>query len=261
MTYAVVLSTALLPGCRTVRGAQTTIAQALISPQEEKQLGAEMASQIQQQVKLLDNPSVVDYVRRVGDKVVASADNRENWKFTFNVVDDPNTVNAFSIPGGGIYVYSGLLAMAQNEAQLAGVLAHEVAHVTSRHMARRLVETYGLQTIAGVALGQDPNLLEQIAAAVAVQGTLLKNSRGDESQADSIGVVTASQAGYDPRQMVAFFQLLLQSEGNTPRVLTFLSDHPATQDRIKALDEEIAQKGLTGDQLDQAAYQRMQKQI
>ncbi len=250
-------------GCRTaqVRSAQTEVARALVPVSDEKQLGAKMAAQIETQTRPLADPAVVGYVREVGGRVAAASPNPDHWTFTFKVLDDPKTVNAFAIPGGNVYVYTGLLKAVQNEAQLAGVLAHEVAHVTSRHIAQRLVSQLGLETVASMALGQNPNALAQVASSVAVQGALLKNSRDDEAEADSKGVVAAARAGYDPRALPAFFRLLMGEQGSTSRALTFLSDHPATEDRIQALEAEISAKNLTGDRLDVEGLRAVQQRL
>ncbi len=249
--------------CQTaqVRGAGTEVARALVPVSEEKQLGAQMSAEIESKTRPLNNPAVVDYVRAVGNRVASASANPDHWTFTFKVLDDPKTVNAFAIPGGTLYVYTGLLKAAQNEAQLAGVMAHEVAHVTSRHMAQRMVAQLGLETVLGLALGRDPNRLAQIASSVAAQGALLKNSRDEEAEADSKGVVACARAGYDPHALPAFFQILKGQEGASPGVLTFLSDHPATEDRIQALDAEIASRHLAGDRIEAQAYAAMKQKL
>lgn len=263
-TTALAVFTALAAGgCRSapVRGAQAELARALVPVSDEKQLGAKMVPEIEAKTRPVTDATVVDYIRGVGGRVAAASPNPDDWTFTFKVLDDPKTVNAFAIPGGTVYVYSGLIKTAQNEAQLAGVLAHEVAHVTSRHIAQRLVAQFGLETVASMALGQNPSLLAQVASAIAVQGTLLKNSRDDESEADAKSVVAAARAGYDPRGLPEFLQILLKEEGSTSSLLTFLSDHPATQDRIKALNAEIASRNLKGDSQDVQGLRAIQQRL
>jgi predicted Zn-dependent protease len=221
-------------------------ADVLMPPSEETKLGRQMAIELQKQSKVLDNAEVVAYVQRVGNRAAARAENPDRWRFTFTVIDDPQTVNAFAIPGGHIYVYSGLLKVMRDESQLAGVLAHEIAHVTSRHIAKRMVAAQGLETLSALALGKNPGEIAQIVTGLLSQGALLKNSRDDEYEADSIGVVIASKAGYAPGGLVDFLKLLKQMEGNVPELLSFLSDHPATSERIGALQVEIREKRLGG---------------
>lgn len=256
---------AALPSCRTVsRGvdrAEGVAADLLLPPPEERKLGLEMAKEIEKKSKLSTDGEVVGYVRRIGDRVARASPNPDQWRFTFQVIDDPKTVNAFAIPGAHLYLYTGLLKAAKDEAEVAGVLAHEVAHVTRRHIARRMVAAYGLETVAGLALGKDPGKLSQIAAAIAVNGTLLQNSRGDESDADAVGLVAAHKAGWDPRGMPDFFRTLKARGGGLPEVLSFLSDHPSPADRISALEAIIRQKGLTGGERNPAALQAVQRRL
>lgn len=253
----------LLAGCQTAPfvAVEREAANLLLPPSQEKQLGAQVAGEVARESKFLEDPEVVRYVTSIGQRVAAASPNPDKWAFTFKVIDDPKTINAFAIPGGSIYVYTGLIKAAKDEAELAGVLAHEVAHVTSRHIARRMVSAYGLQALAGVALGKDPGLLQKIGAAIVVNGTLLKNSRDDESESDAKGVVALAKAGYDPQGMVGFFETLKRQEGSTPAVLAFLSDHPTSADRIVALRKEIQAKRLTGDQRNVEAYQAIQKRL
>src|SRR6185369_4701480 len=143
-----------------------------------------------------------------------------------NVIDDPKTVNAFATPGGFLYVYTGLLAAADDEAQLAGVMAHETGHVVARHSARSMVAAYGLEAVVALATGQNPNLLSQIASGIAANGLMLAHSRADETEADELGVKYMSAAGYDPHALAAFFHTLQAKQGSMPGVLVFLSDHP-----------------------------------
>lgn len=228
---------------------------------EEKALGDKTAAEIEAKYKVLNDAELTRYVDGVGQRAAKASGDPYGWQFTFKVVDDPKTVNAFAIPGARIYVFSGLIKSAKDEAQLAGVLAHEVGHVTKRHLAKRMVKQYGLQSLSDAALGKDANVLAQIGSALVTTGLLLKNSRDDENEADAVGVVTTSKAGYDPKAMVEFFQTLKQGEGNVPEFMAYLSDHPLTADRIKALEALIAANKLTGAGRSTPTYQAMQKRI
>src|SRR5690606_12528518 len=139
--------------------------------------------------------------------------------YRFTVIDEPRQVNAFALPGGHIYVYSGLIAAADSEAELAGVLGHEIGHVAERHAAQALGAQFGLQTLASLALGQNPSLIEQIAAGIAAQGYLSRHSRDAERESDSRGLQYLIAAGYDPTAMPAFFKKLERMSGGNPGAL------------------------------------------
>src|SRR6185295_7801264 len=170
-----------LVGC----GVHTTegMAKALVSDEEEAQLGAQVKQELEKQgTKYIQDPEIVNYVRGVAQKIFVSADkDRPGVKWQVYVIDDPKQVNAFATPGGYLYVFTGLLAAADNEAEVIGVMGHEVGHVLARHFARQLVQTYTLQGLLAVILGDNPNVLAELAANLAAQGFLLKHSREDET--------------------------------------------------------------------------------
>ena len=231
---------------------ETAAAKALVSDDEEKQLGLQVKQELEekQHVKYLSDPAVNSYVQSVIDRILPSAKkDRPNQDWQLHVIDDMKTVNAFATPGGYIYVYSGLLAEADNEAELAGVLSHECGHVVARHSARQMVDAYGLEAVVALALGENPSLLNALASGVAAKGAMLANSRSDETEADEYGARYSSAAGYDPHGLVTFFEKLLKMQGSESKVLTFLSDHPATSDRIQHIQQYIAENHLTGSDL------------
>ncbi len=233
-------------------GLETAAAKALVSDEQEQQLGLQVKSELEekQHVKYIDDTVVTSYVQGVVDRILPYASkDRPNVKWELHVIDDPKTVNAFATPGGYIYVYSGILTEADNEAELAGVLSHESGHVVARHSARQMVDAYGLEAILGLAVGKNPGLLQQIAAGVAGKGAMLANSRADENEADEYGARYSSMAGYDPHGLVTFFQKLLAMQGSQSKLLTWLSDHPATSDRIEHINDIIAENHLTGSDL------------
>jgi len=227
------------------------LAKALISDDQEAQLGAQVKQELDKQgTKYVKDPEVVNYVQGVAKKIFVSADkDRPGVKWQVHVIDDPKQVNAFATPGGYLYVYTGLLMAADNEAELAGVWGHESGHVVARHSARQMVDTMGLETVLGIALGQNPNELAQLAATLAAKGALLSYSRQDETEADEFGARYAAQAGYDPRGLITFFQKLKAMEGQQPAFAKYLSDHPATEDRITHLQQFISEKQLSGSEL------------
>jgi predicted Zn-dependent protease len=233
------------------------VAQLLISPEQENQLGLQFQQELEQKqhVVYLDDAIVVSYVRGVADRVITfGRRERSDVTWTVNVIDDNKTVNAFATPGGYLYVYSGLLMAADNEAELAGVMAHETGHVVARHSARQMVDAYGLEAVTSLALGNNPGLLGSLVTGVGEKGFMLANSRSDETEADEYGARYASAAGYDPHGLVTFFDKLRKQEGNSPRFLAILSDHPATPDRIDHVNGFIQQRGLGGTLTNVAAF-------
>ena len=242
LTLALIGAVALV-GCAT-----PGIAKALVPDEQEDQLGAQVKQELDKQgTKYVQDPEIVNYVQGVAKKIFASADkDRPGVKWKVYVIDDPKQVNAFATPGGYLYVYTGLLMAADNEAQLAGVWGHEAGHVVARHSAQQMVNTMGAQTMLEIALGQNPNQLAELAGTLAAKGALLAYSREDETQADEYGARYSAQAGYDPHGIIQFFEKLKAMEGNQPAFAKYLSDHPATGDRITHLQQYIAEKHLTG---------------
>src|SRR5688572_22058484 len=198
LSLALALSLAVpTAACSAVQSVQGMAANALLPVSEENKLGNQMAKEVEKELKVHKNDDVQNYIERLGNKLAKKArDTPQGIKFTFKVIDDDKTINAFAIPGGHIYIYSGLMKAASDEAELAGVVGHEIAHVTQRHIAERLVAQYGLETVLGLALGKDPSLLGQIAAQVGGTGALLKFTRDQESEADARGMPYMVAAGY-----------------------------------------------------------------
>lgn len=243
-------------GCGTVVG--RAAADVLVPVEDENQLGEELMKEIESEVTLHSDVEVQRYVRDLGEQIARGVQNvPRGIRFRFAVVDDPNTINAFAIPGGYIYVYSGLIRAADNEAELAAVLSHEIAHVTRRHVAQRLVAAYGAETVAQMALGQEPGIIAQLVTVVASQGFMLKYSRDQESDADEYGLNYLVAAGYDPGGFVTFFQKL---EGQ-PRVPTFLSSHPSPTQRITALKRMIRRLDHRPTRTEEARIREIQQRL
>lgn len=242
-----------LAGCagvqRTADKGAEALGEALLPTSEEVKLGNQLAAQVNREEKILQNQEVQNYVQQVGARIVAAAgkDRRAGITYTFTVIDEPGQVNAFALPGGHIYVYSGLLKAADSEAELASVLGHEVGHVTERHAARSLGAQYGLQTLMSLALGENPGLVQQIAAGIAAQGYLSRHSRDAEREADDRGLLYLRKAGYDPNAMPAFFRKLERLSGGNPNAIEqFFASHPAPGERAKTLSGQIAKTGGGG---------------
>lgn len=212
----------------------------LVSLEEEWQLGRQLEAEIGRQMKLVKDPVAVNYINQIGQRIVAKTEMaRLPWKF--HIVDDPS-INAFNIPGGHVYVNTGLIRAADNVAELAGVMAHEISHGVSRHGTERLSKTYGLSIAAGALLGGNPGIIQQIVAQIAATGAVAKFSRDDERESDRLGIRYMYEAGYDPNGMASMFEELLAEGRRRPSSLEqFFSTHPLTQDRIRDAQKQAAQ--------------------
>jgi predicted Zn-dependent protease len=266
MTRPIVLVGALALACSSQQriSAETTAAKALISDEQETQIGQQVKQELEQKehVRYLRDPQVDAYVRGIADRLFVFAKrDRPGVNWQVSVIDDPKTVNAFATPGGFLYVYSGLLLAADDSAEVAGVLGHESGHVVARHSARQMVDAYGLEAVVALALGKNPSLVQQVASTLAAKGALLAHSREDESEADEYGARYSSAAGFDPHGLVDFFRKLQSKEGGEPRALQWLSDHPATPDRIAHVERYIGEHHLGGTERDPAAVAEVKRRI
>lgn len=205
----------------------------LVSMEEEWQLGRELEQDLNQQLTLVNDPTITRYVERMGQSIVrhtAMAD--QSWRFY--VVQD-GSINAFNAPGGLVYIHTGLIAQARNAAELASVVAHEIAHGTERHGTQRLSQVYGINIAAGLLLGQDPGMLSQVAAQIIAGGAVASFSRSQEREADRLGIRYMAAAGYNPDGMVTMFEGLMEQQQRQPgAVERIFSTHPMTSDRIAA---------------------------
>lgn len=217
----------------------------LIPPQTEYQLGQQVAQQVESQERVLSDPNIQAYVQEVGVRIAQHAQaDRPDVRFQFKVIDKPDVVNAFAIPGGHVYVYTGLLRAAENEAEFAGVMAHEIGHVIGRHSANQMAAQYGVEMLNQIAFGRAQGQLARIASQFATKGAMSKFSRDDEREADWYGVKYMIGAGYDPRGLSSFFKKLLEREkGSRGFIDTLLSTHPTTQERIRDIEALIQQAG------------------
>lgn len=233
---------------RTVDKGTGAMGEVLLPVSEEARLGQQLADEVNRQEKIHPDQNVQAYVAKVGQRIAtASRDKRKGIRYRFTVIDEPRTINAFALPGGHIYVYSGLILAAKSEAELAAVLGHEVGHVTSRHAARALGTAFGLETLSRIALGGEPNTIAQIASAVAAQGYMSRHSRDAEREADERGLDYLIAAGYEPAAMPRFFQTLARHSGSASSLEQFFASHPQPAERAKSLDQAIrARKAAKG---------------
>jgi len=199
----------------------------------EIRIGQELAAEVDREAKFITDPVIDEYVNRVGQNIVLRSDAK--MPFTIKVIDSPE-VNAFALPGGHLYVNSGLLLAADSEAEMAGVLAHEISHVTARHGMEQASKGRLLQylSIPLIFVGGPVGALVQNAANLLVPMTYLKFSRGAEEEADRLGLQYMWNAGYDPTAMLTFFEKLKRQEGKDPgKLAKVFSTHPATGKRIE----------------------------
>ena len=214
----------------------------LFSLEREISLGKSLAQEVERSSKMIDDPVVTEYVNRVGQNLVRNSDARV--PFTIKVIDS-DEVNAFALPGGFFYVNSGLILRAQEESELAGVMAHEIAHVAARHGTKNATKGEILQwasipamifipySMAGYAMYQGLNL--------AIPLTFLKFSRDAEREADFLGLQYMYKTGYDPNSYVTFFERIQADEKRRPGTIPkVFSTHPPTPDRIENTQKEIA---------------------
>jgi Zn-dependent protease with chaperone function len=215
----------------------------LFKKQQDIQLGREYAQQVERQMYVVPNKELNDYVTRVGMRLVRQG-GLEDYPYYFKVVQD-DSINAFALPGGPTYVHTGLLKAAENEAQLAGVLAHELSHVVLRHGTHQASRAVALQAPAMVLGGLAGRsglsaLLAQLGIGLGANSVLIGFSRSMESEADLLGAYTMAKAGYNPLELARFFEKLEAERGNPNWLVSrFLSDHPSPGNRIQALDEQL----------------------
>jgi len=209
------------------------------SLEKEIALGKQLAQQVERESKVIDDPIVAEYVNRVGQNIVRNSDCKV--PFTIKVVED-ESINAFALPGGFFFVNTGLILRADNEAELAGVMAHETAHVCARHGTRQATkaELANYMTIPLIFMGGWAGYGIQQAAGFLVPMSLLKFSRSYESEADMLGLQYMYKTGYDPGSFVDFFEKIQALEKKKHgSVAQLFSSHPMTDDRIQAAQKNI----------------------
>ncbi|HEV8186423.1 MAG TPA: M48 family metallopeptidase [Pyrinomonadaceae bacterium] len=202
------------------------------STEKEVRMGREAAAEVDRQAKFVDDPLITEYVNRVGQNIVLHSDAKV--PFTIKVIDS-DEVNAFALPGGFFYVNKGLILAADNEAELAGVMAHEIAHVAARHAVENQTKASLLEYAAlggSIFLGGIPGMIYQNTAGIGLLGIFMKFSRGAEEEADRLGVQYMYAAGYDPGAMATMFEKLEAKNKKKPGLISrAFSTHPAPPDR------------------------------
>ena len=215
-----------------------------MSKEDQQALGMQVATQVYEQMPVLpDNSLETQYVRKLGQKLVATIPQEYSWPFEFHVIPQKE-INAFALPGGQMFINIGTITAAKNEAELAGVMAHEMAHVYMQHSAKQASKAQTTSMIAGIAsavLGSRGGLAGQVGQMgiqMGAQGLMMKYSRGDESQADTVGAMILYKAGYNPQGMADFFQTMGSQGGSAPP--EFFSSHPNPVNRQQTIQKQIA---------------------
>jgi predicted Zn-dependent protease len=235
-----------------------------LSEQDEIAIGREAAAKVEQQVRLYPDEGVQGYVSQLGMQL-ARLSTRPNLPWRFRVIDDPH-INAFSLPGGFIYVNSRVLQVAASEAQLAAVLAHEIGHIEGRHHKKKIEQAMRYQLglgVLGAAIGSGGGAdAAMIAGQLLAQGELTRFSREAENDADRRGVALLYRAGFDPMAMSRFLERLVALEPGNPDMLSrFFADHPAPRERV-AVTRALARsyKPLVW-RTDSAAFLRISRRL
>lgn len=215
----------------------------LFSTEQDVELGKEAAAEVRKTMPMVNNQELVNYLNEMGQRLTKSK-RAGNFPYTFEVVNDP-AINAFALPGGPMFVHTGLIAAADNEAQLAGVLAHEISHVALRHGTNNVTKANLIQLpamLGAQVLGQKGGILGtlgQLGVTLGAQSILLKYSRGAEEEADLNGAQMMNDAGYDPTEMARFFdKLAAEGGGDNGKLANFLSSHPTPGNRTKYVSEQ-----------------------
>jgi beta-barrel assembly-enhancing protease len=209
------------------------------SVRKEQEIGRELSQEIEVESKMITDPIVTSYIERLGQRLVSHSD--ATMPFVIKVLDS-DAINAFALPGGYFYINSGLILAADNEAELAAVMAHEIAHVAARHATKNLTKSqiWGFASLALTAVGGPAGVIIHQVADIAVPMTFLKFGRNEEREADLLGLEYQYAAGYDPLAFVNFFERIAvhqKKDGNF--VVRLFATHPMTSDRIRRAQEEI----------------------
>jgi predicted Zn-dependent protease len=208
----------------------------LYSTENEMALGRQLAREVERQSKLVEDPIVAEYVNRLGQNLVRHSDAK--FPFTFKVLDDPG-LNAFAFPGGYVFVNRGLIEIADEEDELAGAMAHEIAHVAARHMTRQATRSDLVSLLSAPARVLTGGW-SGYAAGMALPAAVVSFSRQDEAEADYLGVEYMYAAGYDPNGTVSIFEKMETLERKSPGAVSRLfATHPPDAERIRKTQEEI----------------------
>ena len=246
---ALALVLSLSAGCATLGGAN------YYSVEQEWELGRQLEVQLRRELRISRDATLTRYVSDLGQRMVRQT-GASQLPWRFYVVEDPS-INAFNVPGGLVYVNTGLIAQAGSAGELAGAIAHEIAHGVKRHGTQRLSKANEANVIAGAVLGQSPGVAEQLAAQIAAQGAFASFSRSDEREADRLGVQIMAEAGYDPEGLAQLLERLAAEERGGG--VAFFRSHPLSSERmetVRALARRYSGRGLRTNDRQFAAVRR-----
>ena len=237
----------------------------LFSEQQDVEIGRQSAAEAERQLPLLNDRRVEGYATEIIRRLAAAAPGAK-YPYQIRVVN-ASDINAFSLPGGFMYVNRGLIEAARTEPELAAVLAHEMAHVALRHGTHQASKAYMTQAGIGIlggllGRGGNPSQVFQVIGGLGLNALFLKFSRDDEYQADTVGAQIMARAGYDPRSMADFFQVLRNQQKSDPgRLATFFSDHPAAADRETRIRQEAQRIGAVRSSSEVGGFAQVQSQL
>jgi predicted Zn-dependent protease len=232
----------------------------LFSAQQDVEIGKQVSQDADRKLKLIHNSQISSYIAAIGRRLASRAPGGR-YPYQFKVVND-RAINAFALPGGFLYVNRGIFENASNEAQLAGVVAHEISHVALRHGTNQMSKAYAAQAplaVLGGLLGNSiGGIIAQTGASLAANSVLLKFSRDAERQADLMGTQILYDSGYDPRAMAQFFEKIEATGGS--QSAEFFSDHPNPGNRINSVNQEITRLGgANRPKSDSVEFQRIKR--
>lgn len=233
----------------------------LFSPEQDVEIGKQVSQDAEQKLKLINDSQITTYINTLGRRLASRAPG-EHYAYQFKVVND-QAINAFALPGGFLYINRGIFENADNEAQLAGVMSHEISHVALRHGTNQMSKAYAAEAplaVLGGVLGNNSigGVLAQTGASFAANSVLLKFSRDAERQADLMGTQILYDSNFDPRAMAEFFEKL-EAQGGS-RGSEFFSSHPNPGNRIGSVNQEITRLGGShGYRNDSADFQRIKR--
>ncbi len=234
----------------------------LYSLEREQMLGKQLSEDVEHQSRLLRDPVITEYINRIGQNLVRNSDARV--PFTIKVIDN-DEVNAFALPGGFFYVNTGLILAAEDEAELAGVMAHEIAHVAARHATKNATraQILNLASIPLIFVGGPAGYAVRQALSLAVPVSFLKFSRDAEREADMLGLEYQYASGYDPQEFVRFFETLHEKKKKPNFLARAFSTHPMTAERIRRAQKEIEEYLPPRDEyiVDTSEFQQMKARL
>jgi len=234
----------------------------VFSPQQDVDLGREAAQDAEKQLELVNNSSANSYISSLGQQLVSKVGNENKFPFYFKIVND-RSINAFALPGGPVYVHRGAIEAADNEAQLAGVIGHEIGHVILRHGTNQATKAQfgqGVVGILGAVLGGNAGQIASVGGGFLANSVLLKYSREAESESDLIGTQVLYDLGYDPKAMAEFFDKLAKEHKGT-KTEQFFSNPPIPENRVVKVNAEIKKLGpaITNPRTDSPNFQDVKR--